>query len=396
LAGALAEGVSQHRIGLFLRAVEEDRRLACEHWAIFTGEEVIELSPQEAMAVAASNIARPAGDELIVDVDRRKNGFITLTMLQLERHELPETRTVTTWSGGKHLCYRLPESVRVKQSLVNVLGEGIDIKAGNGGYVLCPGSTIEGKTYEWTDLREPVLCPDWVIAKCKQTRERDANAGQRIYDEDKTTYDQCEAFVNAQERFSVPEGKRDNTAFRVACKFYDYAATYATCLEYLEAWNDRCCVPPLSAADLERISNSAATSRNTAIGSQHADKRTQGFEYVGPADEVRDPWEDRPGNDDARARQTDWGDEEQEQHPKDEPPKSEEPKASAGLFKKWRGRAGSTIPPRPWIASGFLCRERVTMLAGPGGVAKSTYLIMVAALAERRGRFLSARQSCRE
>jgi RecA-family ATPase len=40
---------------------------------------------------------------------------------------------------------------------------------------------------------------------------------------------------------------------------------------------------------------------------------------------------------------------------------------------------------RPWVIPGFACRTVVTMLAGPGGVAKSTYYLMLAvALASGR------------
>jgi hypothetical protein len=37
-----------------------------------------------------------------------------------------------------------------------------------------------------------------------------------------------------------------------------------------------------------------------------------------------------------------------------------------------------STPPRPWIVPGLACRGNVTMLAGPGGVAKSTWTLQVA------------------
>jgi hypothetical protein len=38
----------------------------------------------------------------------------------------------------------------------------------------------------------------------------------------------------------------------------------------------------------------------------------------------------------------------------------------------------ASVPPRPWIVPGLACRGNVTMIAGPGGVAKSTWTLQVA------------------
>jgi hypothetical protein len=113
---------------------------------------------------------------------------------------------------------------------------------------------------------------------------RDKNAGVRVADEDDETHEKCNAFLDRQEPESVFEGEgkgRDNTATAVANRFYDYGATLATCLDYLAQWNFKCCVPPLTDADLERIAESAMRSRETAIGSQHSSQRSAGFEAVG-------------------------------------------------------------------------------------------------------------------
>jgi hypothetical protein len=56
----------------------------------------------------------------------------------------------------------------------------------------------------------------------------------------------------------------------------------------------------------------------------------------------------------------------------------EKGKPRASLFPPLIPYAPETTPQRPWIVPGFACRGNVTMLAGPGGVAKSTWTLQVA------------------
>jgi hypothetical protein len=48
------------------------------------------------------------------------------------------------------------------------------------------------------------------------------------------------------------------------------------------------------------------------------------------------------------------------------------------MFTPVKSFEAKTLPVRPWVVPDLLCRTNITMLAGPGGVAKSTYWIMVA------------------
>ena len=51
------------------------------------------------------------------------------------------------------------------------LGNGIDVKAA-GGYVLMPGSTIEGRPYAREDARPPVFAPPWLVAHLKAAKPK--------------------------------------------------------------------------------------------------------------------------------------------------------------------------------------------------------------------------------
>lgn len=74
----------------------------------------------------------------------------------------PHTFTVTTPSGGRHLYYAAPSGRPIDNK---PLGPLIDVRAGgdgNGGYVLGPGSALNGRTYEIADDLDPQPLPGWI------------------------------------------------------------------------------------------------------------------------------------------------------------------------------------------------------------------------------------------
>lgn len=73
---------------------------------------------------------------------------------------IPEGGTLTnvTPTGGKHLLYAMPEDVRLGNTQ-GKLGDGLDTR-GDGGYIVAPPSTINGKAYRWEDESVPIMpCP---------------------------------------------------------------------------------------------------------------------------------------------------------------------------------------------------------------------------------------------
>lgn len=84
---------------------------------------------------------------LIVDVDIKKGGAETASRLTAEGLLVP-TRQVITPSGGWHLYYALPDGSPPVASSVEKLGPGVDVRS-HGGYVVAPGSIINGKEYVW-------------------------------------------------------------------------------------------------------------------------------------------------------------------------------------------------------------------------------------------------------
>lgn len=124
---------------------------------------------------------RPSG-LVVIDLDRRKPGGDPFRRWPAWRDEpgitdgwdvlaalagqcgagLPWTHTVTTPSGGAHLYYLAPAGRPIPNRCP---GPMIDVKAAggaDGGYVVGPGSVIDGRSYEVADDQDPVPLPAWL------------------------------------------------------------------------------------------------------------------------------------------------------------------------------------------------------------------------------------------
>ncbi|MGP9023180.1 bifunctional DNA primase/polymerase (plasmid) [Streptomyces sp. BR1] len=76
--------------------------------------------------------------------------------------EITPTMTVRTPSGGRHLIYRAPSDLRVRNT-ARTIGWQIDTRAA-GGYVVGIGSVIDGKPYVLENgITEPAVLPDWLL-----------------------------------------------------------------------------------------------------------------------------------------------------------------------------------------------------------------------------------------
>lgn len=91
---------------------------------------------------------------LVVDVDPRSGGDVTLSELIAEKGEWPDTPTVRTGGHGQHFLFRLPAKIRGAR-----LGPGIDLKR-EGGYIVGAGSVHpSGGLYRWETGFSPAELP---------------------------------------------------------------------------------------------------------------------------------------------------------------------------------------------------------------------------------------------
>ena len=96
-----------------------------------------------------------------VDIDVKDvDGHATMAELAGQHGGLPETLTVETTTGGRHLYFKKPPEVRVKNRAG--IRPGIDVRA-HGGYLVAPPSTIDGRAYQWIGQARMVDCPQWLL-----------------------------------------------------------------------------------------------------------------------------------------------------------------------------------------------------------------------------------------
>lgn len=144
----------------------------------------------------------PPKGVVVIDVDPRNGGDLTLAAMETEFGRLPPTLTAQTGSGGWHIWMTYNGPARGK------LGEGLDVKK-LGGYVVLPPSVhASGGTYRWTDTRPAVPAPRWVRLKLNPPITRKALAGQGT-----GTVSHLVAFI-----LSSPDGQRNSRFYWACCR----------------------------------------------------------------------------------------------------------------------------------------------------------------------------------
>lgn len=106
---------------------------------------------------------------------------------------LPATRTVTTPSGGRHLYYRVAGPLGNRG-----LAKNIDVRCANG-YVLGPGSVIDGKAYILSDARAVEPLPPAILAQLTLAPAAPVAApdGLIAVDDDERLIEGCERIAAA-------------------------------------------------------------------------------------------------------------------------------------------------------------------------------------------------------
>ncbi|THA73823.1 DNA primase [Streptomyces sp. A0642] len=107
---------------------------------------------------------------VVVDLDMPKpNGStdtpcgVTTFKALCERtgQAVPTTYRVGTASGGEHLYFAAPDGIRLGNT-ARFLAPTIDTRAW-GGYVVAPGSTVNGRTYDVIDPAPVARLPGWLL-----------------------------------------------------------------------------------------------------------------------------------------------------------------------------------------------------------------------------------------
>lgn len=302
------------------------KRPAVEGWqgeATANGVEIFEKWSDR----AGSNFGIVCGEFVVIDADAHKGGLESLA----ELGALPRTFTVRTAGGGLHLFFRSPEGARFANS-VEKLAPGLDVR-GAGGYVVGPGSVIEGRVYRVEDAAPVAPLPPSLAERLRAAPTKAAEPGAVVGALDTPAAIEAARAWLLEAPPAVEGEGGDARTYATACRVLDFGVSPETAADLMaEEWNERCS-PPWDLEDLERKVSHAAKYRQDPIGRDNPDF---GFVDLEPL-----PTPPRVGF-----------------------------AAKVRKFDLTREKV-LALPPRPWLAKRRLMRGKVTVLVAPGGSGKS-------------------------
>lgn len=295
------------------------------------------------------NIGVAAGaGTIIVDADT-KDGKPGLESLEaLEMCGLPtDSLRVATPSGGVHVYLR---SDAPHRNSVDKMPDyrGIDIRA-DGGYVVGPGSTIDGTTYEVvgksTEVRpSPTWFDEYLVNLQPQHAPRTDTPVVEL--DQQRHIDQAIEYLVERAPEAIEGAGGDQTTFEVASACRDYGLSEGMTLDVLlEHWNEAKASPPWQPEDLaEKVANAYRYATGTWGGrSLEAELSAFGVVDIGEDEEPTATSKTKPGKKFA--------------------------------FSPWVPRIPQEIPPRRWLYGKELMSGYVSLTVAPGGVGKSALKI---------------------
>lgn len=271
-------------------------------------------------------------DRVVLDVDVKHGqpGLETLEKLGA----LPDTLQVVTPSGGLHIYFDLFHAGQ------SDLGPGVNVRSFNG-YVVGPGSVVDGRPYRVSNDRPVADIPRHVAALLSAPgAKRGAAHRNPLVDLDSPgAIERATAYLRTGAPPAI--GGRNNAGYKVACQLKDYGLSEGTIADLMLAlWNARC-EPPLDEWEVENLARNAWAHGQNAPGvaAPEAD-----FEAI---------------PDDALPEGVD----------------AEEPPLFAPMDMNF---SETDLEPTPWLVKGLLLRNNLTAIVAPGGVGKSSLALGLA------------------
>lgn len=291
---------------------------------------------------------------VVLDVDSYKPGAkAAFDALALDLG-VPDTLTVATPGGGAHYYYQ-----GVASSSVAKIGPGIDTR-GQGGYVVLPDSTIDGKPYHVARQEDMARMPTWIADKAGRAAEPKVEAAP-TYDLDQpAAIDAARHYLRADAPPAIEGQGGDMKTLHTAMLLKDMGVSQEQCLELmLSEYNPRC-DPPWDDDQLERKVANAYRYGKSAPGVSSVE--ASGFKPVEP-----DPFQEAP----------------------DEVMLPAVPTGPLALRASTFDPA--TVPPRPWVLGYDLMKGFLTATIAQGGVGKSM-IAMIESLSVATGKSLAGVQ----
>lgn len=186
-----------------------------------------------------ANIGIATGDGLtVIDVDtitaHGVDGENSMLEYQVDNGFINETLEVTTPTGGKHYYYLTDNEYSNKASIL----PGVDVR-GLGGYVVGPGSTINGTLYEAKQLTEPQRANSEVLQLLGSCKKRE------------TSTDPFEALEKGYSETLIPQGSRTDYLIKQCAQLCDGTKTLETMKRMIQVINENNLETPLTDRELE-------------------------------------------------------------------------------------------------------------------------------------------------
>lgn len=186
-----------------------------------------------------ANIGIHCDGLLVIDVDVAKGGDDSFEYLRMSQ-DMPTTLVVSTPTGGRHVFYRLPEGHPGVPNSVEKLGKGLDVRATNG-YVVGPGSEINGRLYTIKCDNPIVMAPEWLVLKLG-TIVPSLRTVAPVPDAHPSVFD-CAAEWLAKQEPAVEGQGGDAHTYAVACGLRDLGVSEPQAMQLMLKWNDGCSPP---------------------------------------------------------------------------------------------------------------------------------------------------------
>jgi len=282
---------------------------------------------------------------LVVDLDVKATHTDAVANFEAIGGGTP-TLTVRTPTGGWHLYYRTPHEVASSQG---DLAPAVDVR-GFHGYVLAPGSTVDGTAYEVAQDAPVAEAPENLLSRCRRPGEaRTADPTIPATELDAHAALTAVADFLARTAPAIQGQGGEARTLQVAMEARDRGVSEPMCLDLmLEHFNERC-DPPWEADELAvKVANAYAYAQNPA-GIKTAAVDFEGFVAVpGPAVSVESP-------------------------------------VSEGVEPFQPFKFGTILPsakliPRAWVIERMLEVGEITALVAPGGAGKSQFTLTIAFL----------------
>lgn len=281
------------------------------------------------------NIGCLTSDWVVADIDVKKGKPGVQTYYQHGGHF--DTLIVQTPSGGYHAYFMGPSS---SNAPIGGTAGGLDIRSHNG-FVVAPGSVIDGRAYAVVRDAPVAWVPIGIEAELRAPNVRKSRDAY-VEPDTPTALENAKHWLLNRAPIAVEGQGGDNTTYAVSCALVrDYALSEFSAYELLlEHWNSRC-APPWDADELWSKVEHASDYGTGDLGAARPEAAF-GSVSVTP--------------------------------PEPAPPALDKPSVRFG-----NALAPTAIPPRPWLIPRLLMRRAITLVPAAGSMGKSILTLELAA-----------------